>query len=127
MRAITLLAILILIFQGTANGQACIQLENHGEQITIEETQGDTVTIRGQEFGIAAGPAAMYRWVIFRDGKLHGVYLGLDNNPFLRVVLGPGAYRVIRYTDYYSPDGLPGITASRVIEFCILTPLEYSE
>lgn len=122
--AITLLT--ILIYMAPANAQRP-KIENHGEQLTVTAITQDTVLICGQDFGIASGPEATYRWAVYRTGKLHGVYLGLDGNPFLRVVLGPGTYTVIRYTDYYSPEGQTGITESGKVEFCMLPPLEYNE
>lgn len=123
--AITLLT--FFIYLAPTNAQERPQIENRGEHLTVAAINGDTVLITGQEFGVASGPESMYRWAVYRAGKLHGVYLGLSGDPFLRVVLGPGTYTVIRYTDYYSPDGQTGITESRKIEFTMLTPLEYSE
>ncbi len=121
-----LLLLLITILPLSVNAQT-ICIERFGEGLEVESIAGDTVTIIGQEFGIASGHDLVYRYVVYRDGQLHGVYLGMDDNPFLRILLSPGSYRVIRYSDYYSPAGQTGITESKVVEFCLLPPVEYSE
>lgn len=119
--------LLFVLLPVLGNAQAAC-IENHGEEIWLQDAHGDTLVFRGQDFGIASGPESMYRWVVTRSGHLDAVYLTQAGDPLLQILAtGPGEYRVTRYTDYYTAGILTGVVESKTIAFTIRTPLEYNE
>lgn len=93
------------------------QMDAYGEKLWVEAVAGDTITFRGEHFGIDSGPEMEFKWAIQKNGEEYGVFLEEESNLFLRVILPEGDYRIVRYTYYYTDGKVTGITESREIAF----------
>lgn len=89
------------------------QYDSYGEELSIQDISADTLTVRGEHFGIDSGPTLEFRWEVHKEGQLYGTFVGAEGNPFLRVLLPAGDYRIVRYTYYFTEGKVSGITESQ--------------
>lgn len=93
------------------------QMDSYGEKLWVEAISGDTITLRGEHFGIDSGPEMEFKWAIQKDGQEYGIFPKEENDLFLQLSLPYGDYRIVRYTYYYADGKVMGITESREIVF----------
>jgi len=95
---------------------ASAQYDRYGEQLFVQDIAGNTLSLRGQHFGIDSGPDMEFKWEIHKDGELYKVFQRKENDPFLKVTLLLGNYRIVRYTYYYTDGVVTGITESEALD-----------